>query len=88
MWSASLKLVYIIELMVPWESLVEEAFERKRVWYDELAAHVQQQGWRAKVRPVEVGCRGFVAASTSRLLAATFWVRKNGLFLVGLLKQN
>ncbi|KAK0141131.1 hypothetical protein N1851_021872 [Merluccius polli] len=68
MWSASIKLVYIIELTVPWESSVEEAYERKRLRYAELAADVQQRGWRAKVRPVEVGCRGFVATSTSRLL--------------------
>ncbi|KAK0156143.1 hypothetical protein N1851_000566 [Merluccius polli] len=64
MWSASIKLVYIIELTVPWESSVEEAYERKRLRYAELAADVQQRGWRAKVRPVE----GFVATSTSRLL--------------------
>ncbi|KAK0136320.1 hypothetical protein N1851_027790 [Merluccius polli] len=68
MWSASIKLVYIIELTVPWESSVEEAYERKRLRYTELVADVQQQGWRAKVRPVEVGCRGFVATSTFRLL--------------------
>ncbi|KAK0140713.1 hypothetical protein N1851_022295 [Merluccius polli] len=29
MWSASSQLVYIIELTVPWESSVEEAYERK-----------------------------------------------------------
>ena len=68
MWSASIKLVYIIELTVPWECSVEEVYERKRLRYAELAADVQQRGWRAKVRPVEVGCRGFVATSTSRLL--------------------
>ena len=68
LWSTSLKLVYIIELTVPWESAVEEAFERKKLRYAELAAEVQQQGWKARVRPVEVGCRGFVATSTSRLL--------------------
>ncbi|KAK0156516.1 Retrovirus-related Pol polyprotein from type-1 retrotransposable element R2 [Merluccius polli] len=68
LWSASLKLVYIIELTVPWEGAVEEAYERKKLRYTELAADAQQQGWNAKVRPVEVGCRGFVASSTSRLL--------------------
>ncbi len=68
LWSASLKLVYITELTVPWENSVEEAFEQKRLRYAELAADVQQRGWRAKVRPVEVGCRGFVVTSTSRLL--------------------
>ncbi|XP_078118984.1 uncharacterized protein LOC144525794 [Sander vitreus] len=68
LWSALLKLVYIIELTVPWEGAVEEAYERKRLRYAELAADAQQEGWNAKVCPVEVGCRGFVATSTSRLL--------------------
>ncbi|KAK2864561.1 hypothetical protein Q7C36_003715 [Tachysurus vachellii] len=68
LWSASLKLVYIIELTVPWEGAVEEAYERKRLRYAELATDVQQQGWNVKVPPVEVGYRGFIATSTSRLL--------------------
>ena len=68
LWSASLKHVYIIELTVPWEGAVEEAYERKKLRYSELAADAQQQGWKAKVCPVEVGCRGFVATSTTRLL--------------------
>ena len=68
LWSPSLKLVFIIELTVPWESAVEEAYERKKLRYADLAADAQQQGWTTKVRPVEVGCRGFIATSTSRLL--------------------
>lgn len=32
------------------------------------AQEAEQRGWTAKVHPVEVGCRGFVATSTSRLL--------------------
>ncbi|KAM3863017.1 neuronal PAS domain-containing protein 4-like [Diretmus argenteus] len=56
------------ELTVPWESAVEEAFERKSPKYTELAADAEQRGWKAKVCPVEVGCRGFVGKSTIRLL--------------------
>ncbi|KAF7702594.1 hypothetical protein HF521_001877, partial [Silurus meridionalis] len=48
LWSASLKLVYIIELTVPWEGAVEEAYERKWLRYAELAADAQQQGWNVK----------------------------------------
>ena len=58
----------IIELTVPWGGAVEETYERKNLRYAELAADAQQQGCNAKVLPVEVGCRGFVATSTSRLL--------------------
>ena len=68
LWSPSRKAVYIIELTVPWENSVEEAYERKKLRYTELAADATQRGWNAKVWPVEVGCRGFVASSTIRLL--------------------
>ncbi|KAL7843651.1 hypothetical protein AOLI_G00251630 [Acnodon oligacanthus] len=56
------------ELTVPWENAIEEAYERKKLRYTELATDAQQRGWNAKVYPVEVGCRGFVASSTIRLL--------------------
>lgn len=48
-----------------WEDAVEEAYEWKSLRYAELAADAPQCGvfW-----PVEVGCRGIVATSTSRLL--------------------
>lgn len=39
-WSASLKLIYIIELMVPCGSSVEVVLEGKRLRYGELAAYV------------------------------------------------
>ena len=68
LWSPSLKKVFIIELTVPWEDSVDEAYEQKRLHYAELAAEAQHRGWNADVRPVEVGCRGFVAESTIRLL--------------------
>lgn len=53
---------------MPREGAVEEAYERKKLRYAELAADAQQKGWKAKVGPVEVGRRGFVPISTSRLL--------------------
>ena len=59
---------YLIELTVPWEDSVEEAYERKKLCYAELAAEAKECGWNTKVHPVEVGCRGFVASSTIRLL--------------------
>ena len=68
LWSPSLRKVFIIELTVPWEDSVDEAYERKHLRYAELAAEAQHRGWNTEVRPVEVGCRGFVATSTTRLL--------------------
>ena len=67
LWSPSRRSVYVIELTVPWENSVEEAYEKLR--YTELAEDASQRGWSAKVCPVEIECRGFVASnSTIRLL--------------------
>lgn len=55
----------IIELTVPWEDVIDE---RKKLHYSNLAAEAGAKAWKVKVRPVEVGCRGFVASSTTKLL--------------------
>ena len=68
LWSSTCKLIYIIELTVPWEDSIEEAHERKKLRYSNLAAEAEDRGWKVRVRPVEVGCRGFVASSTAKLL--------------------
>ncbi|KAL7834876.1 hypothetical protein SRHO_G00291340 [Serrasalmus rhombeus] len=54
--------------MVPWEEATDEAYERKRLRYSNLAAQAEERGWTVLVCPVELGCRGFVANSTIRLL--------------------
>ncbi|KAG2468456.1 EPHB1 protein, partial [Polypterus senegalus] len=53
LWLESLQLFYIIELNVPWEDVLEEAYERKKLRYADLATNVQQRSWKAKGRPVE-----------------------------------
>ncbi|KAE8295057.1 hypothetical protein D5F01_LYC05980 [Larimichthys crocea] len=68
LWSKSCRRVFIVELTVPWEEAINEAFERKRLRYANLAAEAEDQGWNIFVHSVEVGCRGFVACSTLRLL--------------------
>ncbi|KAM3872212.1 putative glutamate receptor [Diretmus argenteus] len=77
LWSPSLKSVYITELTVPWENSAEEAYERKKLRYTELAADARQQGWNAKVYPVECnimkGCMTlvvYVAALTTAIYTA------------------
>ncbi|XP_063325341.1 uncharacterized protein LOC134624301 [Pelmatolapia mariae] len=83
LWSNSQKLAYLIELMVPWEEAIEEAieetFERKKLRYANLAAEAEDRGWKIKVHPVEVGCRGFVATSgqlpsTQPNVSNTSWI--------------
>ena len=67
-WSACAKIVILIELTVPWEERMEEAFERKRKRYQELVDDCSQRGWKVWNFPVEVGCRGLVGQSMWRAL--------------------
>lgn len=41
---------------------MQEAAER------DVEAEAEEQGWKVEVLPVELGCRGFGASSTTRLL--------------------
>lgn len=69
LWPPSVKKAYIIELTVPWEDSIDEAYERKHLRYAEIAAEATgTQSSKYEVRLVEVGCRGFVATSTTKLL--------------------
>ena len=67
-WSTSTKQAILVELTVPWEERIEDAYERKLAKYQDLVADCQQQGWRVWCLPVEVGCRGFVGQSLWRAL--------------------
>ncbi|KAK0134264.1 Zinc finger BED domain-containing protein 4 [Merluccius polli] len=64
--SESTKQAVLLELTVPWEDRLEEAFERKLSKYAGLVSDCHQAGWRARCFPVEVGCRGFAARSLAR----------------------
>ncbi|XP_053332775.1 uncharacterized protein LOC128506382 [Clarias gariepinus] len=68
--SEATKQAVLLELTVPWEDRLEEAFERKLSRYAGLVSDCQQAGWRARCLPVEVGCRGFAARSLARALSS------------------
>ncbi|XP_035527992.1 uncharacterized protein LOC118335673 [Morone saxatilis] len=69
LWSATAQTTVILaELTVPWEGGMGAAFERKKDRYLDLTAECREAGWAAVSYPVEVGCRGFVGASTQRFL--------------------
>ena len=68
MWSVSSRKVVLLELTVPWEERVQEAFERKMAKYQGLVAECKEKGWKTWCFPVEVGCRGFVAQSLPHAL--------------------
>ena len=68
--SEATKNVVMLELTVPWEERMEEAFERKREKYDSLVSDCHRRGWKARCLPVEVGCRGFSGQSLYRAYTA------------------
>ncbi|XP_033747101.1 uncharacterized protein LOC117332324 [Pecten maximus] len=70
LWSQQGKKMIMIELIVPWEERCQEAYERKREKYANLADDVRAKGWCVWVMPVEMGCRGFPAQSMWRMFAA------------------
>ncbi|KAJ8347374.1 hypothetical protein SKAU_G00287750 [Synaphobranchus kaupii] len=53
LWSNSCRRVFIVELTVPWEDAIDEAYERKKLRYANLAAEAEERGWDVKLRPVE-----------------------------------
>ena len=68
LWSRTTKQVVLMELTVPWEEGVEEAYERKMLSYSELVQECRTRGWKTWCLPFEVGCRGFAAQSLWRCL--------------------
>ena len=66
--SRSVHKVVMVELTVPWESRMDEARERKLGKYADLKAECEQNGWRADIYTVEVGCRGFAGVSVRKWL--------------------
>ena len=69
LWSDQIKKVVLVELTVPWEENIEEAYERKKARYEDLRAECEDNGWSCVLLPVEVGCRGFVGRSTTKFLS-------------------
>lgn len=65
LWPTSTKLVYVVELIVPWGGGVHEAYKIKKTHHSELPIGATQNRWKIKILLVEVGCRGFVAISTT-----------------------
>ena len=66
--SESTKQMSIIELTVPTEDRIQISAELKLSRYSELLEECKRRGWRTRMWTVEVGCRGFPAASVGRLL--------------------
>ena len=58
----------IVELTVPNEDRIELSGELKRQKYEKIAQEGRMNGWRVRIWAVEVGCKGFPAASLAFFL--------------------
>ena len=67
-WSVKAKKIFVIELTVPYEKNFDWAHQRKLEKYEDLREPCARNGWKTNVFPIEVGCRGFIANSTSVFL--------------------
>ena len=67
-WSVKAKKVFVIELMVPFEENFDWAHQRKLGKYEDLQEQCIRNGSITNVFPIKVGCRGFIANSTSAFL--------------------
>ena len=66
--SESMRSAGVIELTVPREDRVEVSGELKKTRYAPLQEQGKANGWKVHVWAVEVGCRGFPAASMASFL--------------------
>ena len=69
-FSKHTKTVIIIELTVPMEENLANAYARKKCKYQDLVADCENRGWSPYYFPVEVGSRGFCNTSVNKCLAA------------------
>ena len=67
-WFVKAKKVFVIELTVPYEENFDWAHQCKLEKYEDLREQCVRNGWITNVFPIEVGCRGFIAKSTSVFL--------------------
>ena len=61
--SKSSRQLGVVELTVPNEDRIEVSGELKRAKYEKIACEGRQKGWKVRIWAVEVGSRGFPAAS-------------------------
>ena len=66
--SESTKRIGLVELTVPSEERIEVSGELKKSKYAPLQEQGKVNGWNVNIWAVEVGCRGFTAASMASFL--------------------
>ena len=67
-WSVKAKKNFVFELTVPFEKNFDWAHQGKLEKYEYLRKQCARNGWVTNIFPIEVGCWGFIANSTSAFL--------------------
>ena len=68
LWCEERKVIKLIELTVPWENNIDDAYLRKDQRYEKLVELCEDNGWSASCHPIEVGVRGFIGQRVYSLL--------------------
>ena len=76
--SGKTKQASIVELTVPSEDRIEVSGEIKKTKYEAIAVEGRQRGWKIRIWAVEVGCRGFPAASMASFVKEIGYRGKEG----------
>ncbi|GFO49169.1 polyprotein [Plakobranchus ocellatus] len=66
---ASTQQIMMVELTVPYESRMEEAYAFKQGKNLDLTKELKKDGYKARIMPVEIGAKGFVGSSAYNLLS-------------------
>ena len=88
LWSESSRRIVLIELTVPYESRIDQQHVFKTAKYDDLVKELQRKGYHTTLSAVEVSSRGFVAASTFKLLGRLGIIGKKRVFSVKRLSDS
>ena len=89
--SSSTKRIGLIELTVPSEERIEVSGELKKARYAPLQEQGKANGWRVQIWAIEVGCKGFPAASMASFLkdiGLTGSERTQSLKIIGEIAEN
>ena len=65
-YSERTRTVIIIELTIPMEENLSNAYTRKRCNYQDLVAEYENRGWCTHYFPVEIGSRSFYITEQNR----------------------
>ena len=75
-WSEEMKVMWILELTISFETVMDQAHSRKVVKYDELVGTIRRGGFRVGFIAMEVGSRGLIVEELSQLQGALDVSRK------------